>query len=217
MRKTLWLGALGVLLGLRHEALCSEPPAAALNARQLRSALLEAQRGIRSISVTYRSDDYDPKKFPKGTYLHRIVVAKAPSFLYHVSAHGHRRLEWQDDFYQQRAYVTANHVCNEFPVVRTYFEHDIRPEDPLPGTLPRDFFFLATGLWPLRQSEPGGLDYLDALLAWLDKYAPSQREDPWAIGYLAGLPAALVVILCLEFCFRRCRRRAADGGSAMTG
>jgi hypothetical protein len=123
-------------------------PRAAYTAGQLRAAIAEAQAKIRSLRVVYRSSDYDPGKYPKGTYLHREVESWAPYDLRHVSAHGYDGLDWRDDPLQQHAYVTKGHALNEFPINRTFAENDVRPEDGLPGSLPQEFFFVATGIWP---------------------------------------------------------------------
>ena len=98
--------------------------------------------------MVYRCDDYDPKLFPKGAYLYREIIAKSPGSLHHVSAHGYAKMAWEDDPLQQRAYVTGDHVFNEYTVNRAYLEGHIDPENGLPGTLPREVFFLATGIWP---------------------------------------------------------------------
>src|SRR5262249_47441398 len=120
----------------------------------LRARLLEAQREVHSLYVVYRAEGYDPQRFPQGAYLHRVVAAKSPCLLDHVSAHGHDRLDWHDDFYQQRAHVTADRLDTEFPVNRVYAEYPLRPDEGLPGSLPQEFFFLATGLWPLEGRPP---------------------------------------------------------------
>jgi hypothetical protein len=36
----------------------------------------------------------------------------------------------------------------------SFFEANLKPVDPLPGTLPGELFFLATGIWPLSGRDP---------------------------------------------------------------
>jgi hypothetical protein len=138
------LGMLATPAGLP----ATESPRATYTAEQLRAGLLATADKIKSLSVVYRSNDYDPKLFPMGTYLYREIIAQSPGSLHHVSAHGHATLDWKDDPYQQSAYVSGDHAFNEFPVNRKYIETHIGPNDALPGTLPSDFFFLSTGIWP---------------------------------------------------------------------
>jgi hypothetical protein len=75
----------------------TEPPRATHTAQQLRRGLLQTADKIKSLHVVYRCDGYDPKRAPEGAYLYREVVAKSPSSLHSVSAHGHATMAWQDD------------------------------------------------------------------------------------------------------------------------
>jgi hypothetical protein len=128
----------------------TEPPRATYTAQQLRRGLLETADKIKSLHVVYRSDDYDPERFPKGTFLYREIIAKSPGSLHHVSAHGHAKLPREDDPFQQWAYVADDHWFNEFPVNRMYLEDHLDPKAELPGTMPNDAFLLATGIWPFE-------------------------------------------------------------------
>lgn len=127
----------------------AEPPRAIYTARELRRGLLATADKIKSLSVVYRSDDYDRKRYPEGAYLRREVTAKSPGSMHHVSAHGQAAMPWEDDPLQQAAWVTDRHLFLEFPMNRAYAEQDLEPNAGLPGTLPNDFFLLATGIWPL--------------------------------------------------------------------
>jgi hypothetical protein len=60
------------------KSVCGESPSARLTSEQLRGRLLDTQQKIRSVYVEYRSGKYNEERFPKGTYLHRIVAAKTP-------------------------------------------------------------------------------------------------------------------------------------------
>jgi hypothetical protein len=154
MRSRLLL--IGSILACASPAIAGDdgPRKAVYTANELRARLLEAQRSIKGLRVVYRCYDYDAEKYPRGSYLYRIIAVRSPHDLYHVSCHGHDRLDWRDDPFQQRAIVTKDRLDNEYYVNRVYFESRIRPEEGLPGSLPNEFFFIATGLWPLEGRQP---------------------------------------------------------------
>jgi hypothetical protein len=129
-------------------------PNATLDVLQLKQQLLASQERIQSLSIKYESHDYDESQYPKGSYLHRELAIKAPDKMFHVSAHGHIGLNWHDDFQQQRAYIVNRHLFNDFPVNRVFFEYDMKPEETLPGSLVDEFYFVATGIWPLTDITP---------------------------------------------------------------
>ena len=153
-----WSGPRSLALGwllFQVTAAAAEPPAATLTAPELRAALGKAQDAIQSIYVVYTSDDYDESRFPEGQYLHRTVAAKAPDSLLHMTAHGNATLPWPDDPTQQRTRVRNGHLFNEYPLNRSYLEADVDlKKDGLPGTLPQEFLFIATGVWPLTSVKP---------------------------------------------------------------
>jgi hypothetical protein len=182
----IWLiGALSfvgqVLFNTQSSAASRDAPPATFSAAEIRAGIAESMARIRSFRVVYESHDYDTEKYPSGTYLHRIVAAKTPYSLYHVSGHGYTGFDWQDDFYQQRAYVTKDSLFNEFPVNRHYFKQKLKPGDPLPGSLPKEFYFLATGIWPLNARKPPRPDnrpYMLTEVAISDKFSivhPTQQ------------------------------------------
>lgn len=140
---------MGPLLLLTALAAVRESPPARYDAAALRSKLAEARSLVTSLEVTYHADGYGPD-FPPGTYLHRVVAAASPCYFDHLSAHGSDELDWRDDFLQQRTRVTERGWVTEYPLSRVFFSGSLRPQDPLPGTMPLEIFFLATGLWPLR-------------------------------------------------------------------
>jgi len=76
---------------------------------------------------------------------------------------------------------------------------------PPPGALR---FAASRSEFPV-QTQPGGLDHLDNLVHWIQKYHPRRPPPPPSSSqYLMGLPA-LAVILCCEG-WRRWRRRLAS-------
>jgi hypothetical protein len=161
------------------------PPAAEYSAEGLRAGILEAQRSIKGLRVAYRSYDYDPRRYPRGSYSHRIVAARSPGDLYHVSAHGHDRLDWRDDPFQQRATISGQHLYNEFYINRVFFDYDVRPEDGLPGSLSSEFFFLATGIWPLeglRPPRPDGRAFVLREVAASPDYSAVRPEQEMVGG-----------------------------------
>ena len=125
-----------------------EPPDSGFTAEALRNGIGKAQDRIQSLHVVYRSHGYDPKRYPKGSYHQRIVTVKAPCFFSLATSHGHDLLDWTDDPLQQRTYVTADRIVKEFPISRSYLEDSLGSDEPLPGTLSREFLFLPTGFWP---------------------------------------------------------------------
>jgi hypothetical protein len=132
------------------QAISAEAPAATQSAAQLRAGLLQRHRSIRSFYIEYRGNDFPVAAgWPPGTYLHRIVAAKAPYYYFHHNSHGHDRLDWSDDPLQQRTYVTGSAYFTQKSICRQYFTGELKPNDPLPGSMPAELFLAATSLWPL--------------------------------------------------------------------
>lgn len=130
-------------------------PASKFTAQEIKAVLGAACEKLDSIYVAYRSDSYEETAgFPEGTYVYRIVAAKAPCYFYHRNTHGHVRLNWSLDPLQRETFVTDTMVVSFNPVNRTYFEASISPEAPLPGTLRDEFLLSVTALWPLHSRPP---------------------------------------------------------------
>ncbi len=139
-------------LFLPAKGLGSESPTAVWSAPHLRARLAEGQQSIKSFFVSYRSLNDKPKPDqPPGAYLYRVVAATADGNVYHVGAHGHEALAWDDDPFQQRCLIFGERCCFVNPVNRTYAEIRLAPTQPLPGSLPQEFFFGATGIWPFKK------------------------------------------------------------------
>lgn len=123
---------------------------ARLCATDIRERVLAVQQEIRSIRVEYRTYDYpDEESRAVGAYLHRLVAAKAPASLLHLSAHGTRDVDWPDDPDAQRAIITSERAINSYDLNRVYIEEEWPAARLLPGTLPTELFFHATGVYPL--------------------------------------------------------------------
>jgi hypothetical protein len=137
-------------------AFAAQAPAAVeeavYTAEQLRAMLRAQTERVKSLSVEYRSDPASGKR--DGSYVHRIVAVKSPWSMFHSNAHGHAHLDWRDDPYQQQCYVTRDRWFNPRSIDRHFYTGVLRPEDPLPGSMPNEFFFAATGLWPLDRPTP---------------------------------------------------------------
>jgi hypothetical protein len=163
-------------------AIGAEAPAATQSAAQLRAGLLQRNRSIRSFYIEYRGNDYPVAGgFPPGSYLHRIVAAKAPYYYFHHNSHGHDRLDWSDDPLQQNTYVTGSAFFTETSIYRQYFTGELKPNDPLPGSMPAELFLAASGLWPLDdrpaprlQGEPSMLCEVSASAAY-SRVRPNQE------------------------------------------
>jgi hypothetical protein len=129
--------------------------------KRLQSELRESQLRIHSVSVAYRSSGYS-KDYPNGSYVYQKLVAKAPSSVLRISAHGHNALDWRDDPLQQWGYITQKQFYNYNPVNKTYKYADIKENSPLPNKMTTSFFFMSTGIWPLDSRppyRPGGRPY----------------------------------------------------------
>ena len=127
----------------------AKPRPARLTARMLRDDIRSACRRVNSLKISYKAEGYDPKKVLAGAYVHRTLIAKAPCSLFLDSAHGYPGLPWEDDLFRQTAYITPTHERNVYPTNRGYFVRESAPDAGLPGSLPSEVFFMATGIWPL--------------------------------------------------------------------
>jgi hypothetical protein len=156
------------------QAIGAEAPAATRSAAQLRAGLLQRHRAIRSFYVEYRSYDYPVAEgYPAGTYVHRIVAAKAPYYFFHHNSHGNDHSDWRDDLDQQNTYVSGTAYFTQLSVDRKYFAGGLKPNDPLPGSMPDEFFLGATGLWPMDDRPPvrfQGEPYMLCELSGCDAY-----------------------------------------------
>jgi hypothetical protein len=130
-----------------------EKPRSQFTATELRGELLKSQDRIKSIRVSYRSEYYTDPKAPRNTYLYRVLAAKGPCSLYHLSAHPGAEFDWNEDPNLQVSYVQDTTSTTVFPFVNSYFVTALTPESQLPGTLPREFFLQATGIWPITLRE----------------------------------------------------------------
>lgn len=122
---------------------------ARFSAAQLREAIAASQKRIGSFYLEYESDDYKGEAKAAGAYLHRIVAAKGPSSFLHISAHGYSNVNWRDDPEMQRAILTKDGLWNAYDVNRAYVRDSLAEDAPLTGSLPLEFLFYATGLYPL--------------------------------------------------------------------
>jgi hypothetical protein len=126
-------------------------PKAFLSASELRRRISIAQELIDSVSIIYRNDNYvSDDERAAGTYVHRIIAAKSPGSLLHWTAHGSRDMDWRLDFKAQRAIIASNRAFNISDVNRAFIEEQLPVEAPLPGSLPMEFYFHGTGVFPLR-------------------------------------------------------------------
>ncbi|MDR3637795.1 MAG: hypothetical protein P4L84_28575 [Isosphaeraceae bacterium] len=129
-----------------------QPPAARYAAAELRARIAATQRRITSIRVETHSSDYsDDAAQRAGTYVHRVIAAKAPASLLHISAHGRRFMDWRVDPEGQHAIIAGGKALNIYDVNRAYIENPWPEEQALPGTLPTELFFQATGIFPLTK------------------------------------------------------------------
>lgn len=152
-----WLSGLCLAVAASPGARGDEPPAAVLSAERLRARILEDQRKIRSYHVVYETEpDAQPEPgTPRGGYIRRIVVAKAPDLMYYVNAHAVAEIDWQEYPALERWYLKGQRWFCERPVNRTFTAGGpLRPEDDLPGPITEDFFFSTTGVWLFDHRAP---------------------------------------------------------------
>ena len=75
-------------------------------------------------------------------------------------------LDWRDDPKQQRLTVGADRMVAERPLDRFFQERRLRPDEPLPGSAPKELLLIALGWWPLdRRPSPTLVDQLPAALS----------------------------------------------------
>jgi hypothetical protein len=97
-----------------------------------------------------------------------------------MSAHGHGDLSIADDPLRQEAYVEDSSFYNVYPLNRIYLHMPLSANERLPGTLNDEFFFSATGLWPLRSRPvPNVLDgpYMFTELVTSDRYRFAEKRN----------------------------------------
>lgn len=130
----------------------SGPPKAYLSAQDIRRKMSESLRLIDSINVKYRGESLINNE--NGNYVFRHVIVARPLWMYHHGAHGSRRISWEDDVEQQKAWIGREKYFNEFPMRRVYFFDELSSTDPLPGTLQNEIWFQFTGQWQLDMRPP---------------------------------------------------------------
>jgi len=124
---------------------------AVFSPEDIKIEILKSADKLQSLRVTYHSEYYTNPEAPPGTYLYRRILTKSPCFLNHTNAHPCHAFSWHDDPLLQQAFIQENIGYNIFPFRNNYFVVNHKPNDPLPGTLPGEFFFNATGIWPMEE------------------------------------------------------------------
>jgi len=159
---------LGIALIFVPTSQAEEPLPAVFTSEQIKEVLLVTVNNLESLQIYYRSEYYtDPNAAPK-SYLYRRILAKSPYFLNHTNSHPCEYFSWDKDPTLQQAFIQGTIGYNTFPFRNTYFVMWHKQDDPLPGTLPGEFFFNATGIWPMKERK-----------------APTWREVPCALRDVA--------------------------------
>jgi hypothetical protein len=153
LRVVLFLNCILPIL-LQAEGKSMEPPRSQFTARDLRSALAQAQEKIQSFRVKYRGEYYTDPRSPKNSYLYRIVAAKFPSSFYRVNSHPSDEFDVENDPKRQIAYIQDRVAVFENPFTASYSIISLEPDSVLPGPLALEFFYSATGIWPLLRKAP---------------------------------------------------------------
>jgi len=157
-----------VLLFVPESQADENPPPATYTPEQVKAALLETANNLESLKVYYRSEYYTDPKAPPKSYLYRKVLAKSPYYLNHTNSHPCDALSWENDPFIQQAYIQGTIGFNIFPFRNNYFVMKYKSNDPPPGSLPGEFFFNATGIWPMNERK-----------------APTWKEVPCALRDVA--------------------------------
>lgn len=152
----LWAGVFGLLApsvtGQTKDYL--EVPRPMLETPEsVKEQLLLACNRIDSIELISRGEYSRPDLAQSNAFFQVSINAKAPGLLYFDSGHGHDRMNWELDPYRQKAFVTEDHVYNEYPLDRMFFRKPHKATDPLPGSLQKSLFFMSTGIWPFTARE----------------------------------------------------------------
>ncbi|MCL2004611.1 MAG: cysteine peptidase family C39 domain-containing protein [Planctomycetaceae bacterium] len=149
-------GSVALMLGITllfaqtSQADENQPPAT-FTPEQIKEILLETADNLESLKIYYRSEYYTDPKAPPKTYLYRRILAKSPYYLNHTNAHPSEAFSWDNYPMLQQAFIQGTTGYNHFPFRNNYFVMTFKPDDPLPGTLPGEFFFNATGIWPMKE------------------------------------------------------------------
>ncbi len=154
------------------------PPPAKYAPEQVRAALLKTANDLKSLKVYYRSEYYKDPNAPPKTYLYRKILAKSPYFLNHTNSHPCDDFSWDKDPLLQQAFIQKDVGYNIFRFRNCYFVMVHKPDDPLPGTLPGEFFFNATGIWPTDERKAPMWDDITVALRDVAKNANYDQVRP---------------------------------------
>ncbi|WP_145179222.1 hypothetical protein [Gimesia aquarii] len=100
--------------------------------------------------MSYKDSNYS-NNYPAGYYVYQESVARYPDRMYQFVAHGHDRLHWADDPFQQQAFVKDDLFHRFNGVNRTIEVTSLRNQQRLPGRMEESFFYYATGIWPIKR------------------------------------------------------------------
>jgi hypothetical protein len=117
------------------------------NVQQVKQQLADTLASVTSLYIEYKSAVDDEVGKPRGGYLHRVVACSAGHFL-HWSAKGTDGYSSREDPIQQRACIIGDVMIAEYPSDRVFRTARVAANDPLPGSLPREFMFAVVGWWP---------------------------------------------------------------------
>jgi hypothetical protein len=170
-----------VVVCLPCAGMSEEPRRAFFKTDEVRQQLSDSHARIRAWYVEYESSREGPTVQGEDRYVHRVVAAKSHDRFFHWSTHGTRWSGWKEDPYQQRLTLTPSKIIVERPFHRQFRLLSLGPTDPLPGTMPQEFLFLALGWWPfpnrpmpvLESGVPCGLP----AIARSSKYAVNARQE----------------------------------------
>lgn len=161
-------------------------PESNFSAAEIRAQLQRSQAMIDSLHVIYYSHGSAAHTSVSSShYVRREFFAKSPCWLVYNGSHGHGRLDWRDDPFNQRVYLTKDRFVAEFPFNRIYYEADLAEDDPLPGSLYNEAFFICSGIWPFDSrppSRPLGRAHMLREICTSDDYGTVRQRQEWVRG-----------------------------------
>lgn len=166
------------------ETASGSEPQKCVSAEDICHQLNDVNRRINSLFVTYQSDvetDNGGDNMVKGGYLRRTVAVLRPGYFLHWNAHGSVSLSWENDPFQQQLFVNLTKWHNVNPINNSFSAGELRPDEPLPGSAPNEFYFSVTGLWPMDRPAPrfNGEPYLIPDIVASGLYTAVRPEREW--------------------------------------
>ena len=129
-------------------------PDAACSLQQVLDAITAQQSAITSYYAEYRVNYLESDGMLPGAYLHRTVAMKAPASILHINAHGHAGLSSTDDPFRWTFQLHGKDWVSFRNNSRTFSSGTIEFDDLDLGSIPEEWLFWSTGMYPLTARKP---------------------------------------------------------------